>query len=122
MAPNTPASQTRFSMSRPLALAILASAFITGGVHAQSRPAPDDAAAPVAPKAYESAFKGYQPYRDEPLAPWREVNDTARQVGGHVGVLRAEQQGAARPAAETTPIAPPAHEMPQSMRDGNPKK
>ncbi len=109
-------------MHRLLALAILASAFITGGVHAQSRSMPDDATAPVAPNAYESAFKGYQPYRDESLAPWREVNDTARQVGGHVGVLRAEQQGTARPAAETTPIARPAPDMPQSMRDGNSTK
>jgi len=109
-------------MSRPLALTVLASAIITGGVNAQSRSTPDSAAAPVAPSAYESAFKGYQPYRDEPLAPWREVNDTAGQVGGHVGVLRAEQRGAARPAAETTPIAPPARDMPQSMRDANSNK
>jgi len=109
-------------MSRPLALAILASAFITGGVHAQSRPTPDDAAAPVAPSEYESAFKGYQPYRDEPLAPWREVNDTAGQVGGHVGVLRAEQRGAARPAAETAPTSPAPQDMPQSMRDANSNK
>lgn len=109
-------------MCRPLVLAILASAFLTGGVHAQSRPAPDDAAAPVAPSAYESAFEGYQPYRHEPLAPWREVNDTAHQVGGHVGVLRAEQQGAARPAAETAPTAPAAQDVPQSVRDGNSKQ
>jgi len=106
-------------MSRPLALAILASALLTGGAHAQSRPKPDDPAASAAPLAYDSPFKGYQPYRDEPLAPWREVNDTARQVGGHVGVLRAEQNGAAQPGAGSTSKAPPARAMPQGMHGGN---
>lgn len=104
-------------MSKLLALAILASAFLAGEVHAQSRPAPDDAAAPIAPNAYDSAFSGYQPFRDEPLAPWREVNDIARQVGGHVGVLRAEQQSADQPTASTPPS--PAHALPQGMHGGN---
>ncbi len=98
-------------MNRQLALALVASASIAGAAHAQSRPKPDDAATPVAPTAYDSAFKGYQPFRDEPLAPWREVNDTAQQVGGHVGVLRAEQQGAAQPAAAASQPQP-AKDMP----------
>lgn len=110
-------------MTKHFALAILAGAFLAGGAHAQSRPKPDDPAAPVAPLASDSAFKGYQPFRDEPLAPWRDVNDTAHRVGGHVGVLRAEQQGAAEPAAAaTTPTAPPTDAMPRGMHGGNPKK
>lgn len=104
-------------MSKLLALAILASAFLAGGAQAQSRSKPDDPAARAAPIAYDSAFKGYQPFRDEPLAPWREVNDTVHQVGGHIGVLRTEQQGAAQPTASTPPS--PAHAMPQGMHGGN---
>jgi len=108
-------------MSKLPALAILACALLAAGALAQTRPKPDDAAAPIAPSAYESAFEGYLPYRDEPLASWRVVNDTAGQVGGHVGVLRAEQQGAARPAAGTAPT-PPARDVPQDMRDGTRKQ
>ena len=39
-------------------------------------------APPAAPK-YESAFTGYQPYRDEKPANWRDVNDTMGALGGH---------------------------------------
>jgi hypothetical protein len=48
---------------------------------------------------YRSAFEGYRPYADEPLAPWREVNDTVGRVGGHVGMLRAEESVARERAA-----------------------
>lgn len=47
-----------------------------------------DAAAPVPATRYESAFSGYQRYRDEKPAPWRDLNDTARDAGGHIGILR----------------------------------
>jgi hypothetical protein len=108
-------------MTRQIAVAIAASALIASGLQAQTRSKPDDAAAPVAPSTYDSAFTGYRSFRDEPLAPWREVNDTAHQVGGHVGVLRAEQKDAAQPAGATTPKAPPAQAMPPGMHDGNSK-
>ncbi len=45
---------------------------------------------------YRSAYEGYRAYADEPRAPWREVNDTVGRVGGHAGVLRAEQAAASR--------------------------
>jgi thioesterase domain-containing protein len=105
-------------MTKLLTLAMVASALLAGGAHAQSRPKPDDPATRAAPIAYDSAFKGYQPFRDEPLAPWREVNDTAHRVGGHVGVLRAEQQAAVQPAVSAPP---PANAMPQGMHGGNSK-
>ncbi len=48
---------------------------------------PTDAAAPVPVVKYQSAFTGYVPFRDENLAPWREVNDEAARVGGHLGIF-----------------------------------
>jgi len=89
-------------MIKKLTLTIVVSAMLLpGGARAQSRPNPDDPAAPVAPTTHQSAFDGYRQYRDEPIAPWGDVNETVRRVGGHVGVLRDETQdaGPARPAA-----------------------
>ena len=48
-------------------------------------PANPSAAVPAI--KYESAFTGYLPFRDEKLAPWREVNDEAARVGGHLGIF-----------------------------------
>lgn len=37
---------------------------------------------------FRSALEGYRPYRaDEPLRPWREINDEVGRVGGHTGAL-----------------------------------
>ena len=46
------------------------------------------AAAPAPTIKYDSAFRGYRPFRAQPLAPWREVNDEAHRIGGHIGILR----------------------------------
>lgn len=48
-------------------------------------PADPGAAAPQTP--YVSAFAGYQPFLDEKLAPWREVNDEVARIGGQVGIF-----------------------------------
>jgi hypothetical protein len=45
---------------------------------------------------------------EEPLAPWREVNDTVERVGGHAGVLRADE--ATRPRPATAPAREPKGE------------
>ena len=50
--------------------------------HAPSQPKPDVPAATAPPAARSSAYGGYRPYRDEALAPWREVNDEVGRVGG----------------------------------------
>jgi len=86
-------------MTRHVALATVAIALIAGGAHAQSRPKPEDPAAPTAPLSYVSPFEGYRAFTDEPNGSWRALNDEVGRVGGHVGVLRAEEQGATqRPA------------------------
>lgn len=65
----------------------------------EAPPHPADPAAKALPARYESAFAGYRAYREEKLAPWREVNDEVGRVGGHVGMFRSQGagQGAARP-------------------------
>lgn len=53
--------------------------------HTNISPADPGAAAPQTP--YASAFAGYQPFRDEKLAPWREVNDEVGRIGGQAGIF-----------------------------------
>ena len=60
---------------------LLAALIVSAPVVAQS------GAQPAVPK-YESAFSGYQSYRDEKPANWRDVNDTAAVLGGHNAHLR----------------------------------
>lgn len=61
------------------------------------------APAPAAAAAWRSAFQGYQPYAEAPLAPWRESNDTVGRIGGW-RVYAREAQGAAAP--DPAPGAP----------------
>ena len=94
-------------MSNKVALTAVVGAFVAGSAFAQARVEPQEPAAPiVAPAAQTSAFDGYRPYRDEPVAPWREVNDAVREAGGHVGILRAEQRRATPSAAQSQSGAP----------------
>ena len=60
---------------------LLAALIVSAPVVAQSGAHP-------AVSKYESAFTGYQPYRDEKPANWRDVNDTAAVLGGHNAHLR----------------------------------
>lgn len=70
--------------------------------------------AAVPASMYQSAFQGYQPYREQSIAGWREVNDEVGRVGGHAGLLGGT---AAAPAKEATgqqsqrsaPAAPGQH-------------
>jgi len=107
-------------MTKQLALAVVAGAIFAGGAHAQTRPKPDDPAAFAPPVTSSTAFDGYRGYRDEPVASWREVNDTAREAGGHVGILRAEQQGAARNSSAETQARP--DRMPAGSHQGKQQK
>ena len=63
-----------------------------------------DANARVPETQYNSAFTGYQPFREQKLAPWRELNDDAHKAGGHIGIF-----GGNSGAAAGTRAAPPAH-------------
>ena len=48
--------------------------------------------------AYRSALEGYKPFAEQPVAPWRESNDSVRAAGGWRAYAR-EAQGAAAPAS-----------------------
>lgn len=86
-------------------------------------PGPTDSSAIVPAVKYQSTFTGYVPFRDEKLAPWREVNYEAARVGGHIGIFGGSAHaghGAAKPA--TQPSLPasssPASDAPQTMHQG----
>jgi hypothetical protein len=59
------------------------------------------------PTEFQSTFHDYRPFKDQPPASWRAVNDQVARVGGHAGALKAEDSppakaGEQRPAAPTT--------------------
>lgn len=103
-------------------------ALLSSPATAQSHPAsaePTQAGARVPGLQYESAFRSYVPYREQPLEAWREVNDEVGRVGGHLGMFRGAGQGeaqsqpgapasvareaAGQPPAQGAPAAPPPH-------------
>ena len=71
---------------------------------------PTDSSAVVPAVKYESAFTGYVPFRDEKLAPWRDVNDEAARIGGHLGIVGGAAghagHGTAKPAVQAPAPAP----------------
>lgn len=81
---------------------------------------PADSGVAVPAMKYESAFASYLPFRDEKLAPWREVNDEAARVGGHLGIFGgaaghaghlATKPTVQTPASTPKPAAPSAPQM-----------
>lgn len=62
-------------------------------------PAPDAAAPAAFQLQYLSVFTHYQPFREQPLLPWQETNDTVGKIGGWRFYSRDAQQ----PEARTSP-------------------
>jgi hypothetical protein len=87
---------------KQLQLLMLLAASMTGAA-AQPHAADPDAKVPAA--KYESALENYRPYREEKLAPWRELNDEVGRVGGHVGMFRGGRPGDSGKAAPAKPSA-----------------
>jgi hypothetical protein len=89
-----------------IALAVLAAS--SAGAQTPARPDPaDPKAGGAARPAYESAFKGYRPYEDPELARWRDSNEQAGRLGGHVG--HAPQPAGDKQKPDAKPHAPGAH-------------
>jgi hypothetical protein len=91
---------------------------------AQSRPRPDDPAVKTPPPASASAFAGYRPFREEEMAPWREVNDEVGRLGGHSGHMtgHVKEMEDAQPAAPQPSSAPSAAQpVRRSDAPGGPK-
>jgi len=65
--------------------------------------APADAARGAAPIPYRSAFAGYRAWQEPAPMNWREANETAGALGGHMGHVR----GRASSAGSAPPAAPP---------------
>jgi len=84
-----------------LARGLIAAALAAGPVAAQP-PGTE-----TAPTAWRSAFDGYQPYAEAPLASWRESNDTVGRIGGWRAYARDGQEG-----ARAAPPAPPVQAAP----------
>lgn len=53
---------------------------------------PADPQAAVPPSNYRSAFEGYRSLEEPRPIAWREANDEAARIGGHVGVLRGKAE------------------------------
>ena len=101
-------------MYRYLTVALAYSALALPAFHANAQqppavpPAVASADARVPEAKYDSAFTGYQPFREQKLAPWRELNDDVHKAGGHIGIFRGSSVGNAGSAVGTR-TAPPAH-------------
>jgi ABC-type taurine transport system ATPase subunit len=52
-------------------------------------------------------YDAYQPYQEEALKPWREVNDEVARIGGHAGIFREQiNKSPASPAPAVKPAFP----------------
>lgn len=76
-------------------LAALAAGTASGQSGKQADPADSQARVPAAP--YRSAFEGYRSLEEPKRIPWRNANEEAARVGGHLGILR-EQAARGKPS------------------------
>jgi len=83
-----------------LVVAALAVAPLAALAQKGQLPAPADPRAASPALEYRSAFEGYRAYTDPGMANWREVNDEAGRLNGHVGHVPGSvpPRGAAAPA------------------------
>ena len=88
-----------------------ASALLSLPAFSQTPTEPSHAGARVPETKYDSAFRNYAPYREQPLAPWRDVNDEVGRVGGHIGMFGGGHGGHAggKPSPQPQAGAPAAN-------------
>ena len=79
----------------------------------------------TAPLTYRSAFADYEPYKEAPLANWRELNDTVAGgsggASGHAGHSMDGMKGMEMPATPAAPASAPMRMKPMPLHDGHPK-
>ncbi len=93
---------------RIFAAALLPAALTTFGARAAETAAPPSATSAnvrVPDVQYQSAFKDYQPFRAQNLAPWRELNDEVHKAGGHLGIFSSRPGVPQASSAHTAPAA-----------------
>jgi hypothetical protein len=83
------------------------------------QPHPADPAAKAPAVKYESAFAGYTPFREEKLAPWREVNDDVGKARGHAGIFGGA--GRAGHAIDKAAQPKPATSHPDAGKSADPE-
>ena len=66
-------------------------------------PAPAPGAAPL---AYRSAFESYRPFGPQEVQPWKQTNDTVREVGGWRSYAREMRESSQAPAGPRTTAEP----------------
>ena len=89
-------------MQQIIAVVLAVSAASSAVAQQATRPDPADMKAPVPALRYESAFKDYRPYVDPQIARWRDLNEEAGRLGGHMGhVAKPGEKGKA--ASKTAP-------------------
>ena len=77
-----------------LLLAALAAGNAVGKEHKRPDPGDPNASVPLIP--YRSAFDSYRRLEEARPTPWREANDEAARIGGHVGILRRQEKQGGR--------------------------
>lgn len=92
---------------RCIVVAALAVAPFAASAQQAQRAASADAATKNPAVEYRSAFAGYRPYSDPEVARWRELNEEAGRLGGHVGHV--PQQPGIEPKPAAKPPAPAGH-------------
>lgn len=73
--------------------------------------------APVPQLEYQSAFENYRPYREQPLASWRDLNEEVARVGGHAGMFAGGHHAGSKPekSAPANSAREPAGQSPLHM-------
>ena len=71
---------------------LLLAAFAAGNAVGkdQKRPDPADPRASVPSTPYRSVFGDYRSLEEAKPVPWRDANDEAARIGGHIGILRGQ--------------------------------
>lgn len=67
-------------------LAALAAGTASAQTGKRADPADPQARAPA--PLYRSAFEGFRRFEGEQRSDWREANEKAARIGGHIGILR----------------------------------
>lgn len=83
---------------------------VTGAAQAQVENSRESSSA-ASQLNFRSAIADYQPYKDQPVQPWRETNDEVGRIGGWRAYAKEAAQPAVpgeKPAPETSPAAPRA--------------
>jgi hypothetical protein len=91
---------------RCLCAALLLLSASLGQAQPQTKPNPLDAKASVPAVQYQGSLARYQRYADQPLASWRQANETVKQIGGWRTYAREAAEAQPAPNPEPPPNAP----------------